>query len=346
MYVLEENLETVREAEGETPGTPGIDTSVIEPLVIRANEGDTVEIEFVNSLGQHPERDFEERPASIHPTGVAYEVDNADGKKVGFNENTVVESGESITYRWHADQQGAYFFQDGAYQAWDSTLGENPERVNSMARGLFGALVVEPPGSTWTDPCTGAPLRSGVRANIHNPDIPDHREFVPVYHDHNIILPDLVVPGTDDFIQTLTISTTEPSRRANGLARLVAHWARSTVRGSLGTPVAATTSLRPTKATRSSSSSSAQTTRKTTSTTSTNTAGIRSHLRKIAALETPRILGWKRYLNSTSPLPPASAHSIRIRPASRRSQSAQAGTTTVSVTCSFTATCSPTTARG
>jgi manganese oxidase len=97
MYVLEENLEAVREAEGVTPGTEGVDTSVIEPLVLRAAEGDTVEIEFVNSLGQHPERDdFEERPASIHPTGVSYEVDDADGMAVGFNENTVVEPGERI----------------------------------------------------------------------------------------------------------------------------------------------------------------------------------------------------------------------------------------------------------
>lgn len=199
MYVLEENLEAVREAEGVPPGTEGVDTSVIEPLVLRANEGDTIEIEFVNSLGQHPERDFEERPASIHPTGVAYEVDESDGMKVGFNENTVVESGESITYTWHADRQGAYFFQDGAFQAWDSIPDDgNNEEINSMARGLFGAVMVEPPGSTWTDPCTGAPLRSGVRADIHNPHMPSHREFVPIYHDHGVIEPhDLTIPGTD-----------------------------------------------------------------------------------------------------------------------------------------------------
>ncbi|WP_306060726.1 multicopper oxidase domain-containing protein [Natronococcus wangiae] len=199
MYVLEENLEAVREAEGVPPGAPGVDTSVIEPLVLRASEGDTVEIEFVNSLGQHPDRDdFEERPASIHPTGVAYEVDESDGMKVGFNDNTVVEPGGSITYTWHADQRGAYFFHDGAYQAWDSIPGDgNNEEINSMARGLFGAIVVEPPGSTWTDPCTGAPLRSGTRADIHHPEMPDHREFVPVYHDHARVRPELNIPGTD-----------------------------------------------------------------------------------------------------------------------------------------------------
>ncbi|WP_049892596.1 multicopper oxidase domain-containing protein [Natronococcus jeotgali] len=200
MYVLEENLEAVREAEGVPPGTSDVDTSVIEPLVLRANQGDTVEIEFVNSLGCHPERDdFEKRPASIHPTGVAYEVDDADGMAVGFNENTVVESGESITYTWHADEQGAYFFQDGAYQAWDSIPDDgNNEEINSMSRGLFGALVVQPPKATWTDPCTGAPLRSGVRADIHHPEFPDHREFVPIYHDHGVVRPDgLNVPGTD-----------------------------------------------------------------------------------------------------------------------------------------------------
>lgn len=203
MYVLEENLDAVREAEGVLPGRTDVDTSVIEPLVLRANEGDVVEIEFVNSLGRHPEREFPERPASIHPTGIAYEVDESDGLEVGFNENTIVESGESITYTWHADAQGAHFFHDGAYQAWDSIPDGDPEEVNSMARGLFGALIVEPPGATWTDPCSGAPLRSGTRADIHLPEFPDHREFVPIYHDHGVFRPDgLNVPGTD-FEQSL-----------------------------------------------------------------------------------------------------------------------------------------------
>ena len=36
-----------------------------------------------------------------------------------------------------------------------------------MEHGLFGALVAEPPGATWTDPHTGEPLLSGAIADIH-----------------------------------------------------------------------------------------------------------------------------------------------------------------------------------
>ena len=39
MYVLEESLDAARRASGCIPGESDIDTSIIEPLVIRANQG-------------------------------------------------------------------------------------------------------------------------------------------------------------------------------------------------------------------------------------------------------------------------------------------------------------------
>ncbi|WP_459836169.1 hypothetical protein [Halanaerobaculum tunisiense] len=44
-------------------------------------------------------------------------------------------------------------------------------------------MIVEPPGSTWTDPQTGEPLASGALADIHNPLLPDFREAVILFHD-------------------------------------------------------------------------------------------------------------------------------------------------------------------
>ncbi|MBQ8999367.1 MAG: hypothetical protein IJ086_11860 [Clostridium sp.] len=41
------------------------------------------------------------------------------------------------------------------------------EGTNS--HGLFGALIVQAKGSTWTDPVDGSKLRSGMFADIHNP---------------------------------------------------------------------------------------------------------------------------------------------------------------------------------
>jgi len=107
MYVLDENLDAVREASGETPddafslvenetasaeqrGNPNeddgeVDTSLIEPLVIRANEGDTIQIRFVNHL---------DRQASIHQTALPYNVQTSDGMAVGLNPDTTAKPGE------------------------------------------------------------------------------------------------------------------------------------------------------------------------------------------------------------------------------------------------------------
>jgi manganese oxidase len=52
-----------------------------------------------------------------------------------------------------------------------------------MGDGLFGALIVEPKGATWTDPVTGEELTSGLYADIHLPDQPDFREFTLFLHD-------------------------------------------------------------------------------------------------------------------------------------------------------------------
>ncbi len=65
-------------------------------------------------------------------------------------------SAEFVRYRWYPDAQtGTAYFHDhvNALKAW--------------RHGLFGALIVEPPGSTYHDPHTGAPLDSGTVAAIH-----------------------------------------------------------------------------------------------------------------------------------------------------------------------------------
>lgn len=141
--------------------------------------------------------DLDQR-ASIHQTGLPYNVKTSDGMAVGYNNDTTVAPGESRTYRWEAAHQGVHFFYDGAHQAIDS-VEEAPEEVNHLSRGLFGAVVVEPPGATWTDPQTGGELRSGVRADVHDPNGlgTSYREFVAFYHTPEGTYPDITWPGTD-----------------------------------------------------------------------------------------------------------------------------------------------------
>jgi len=201
MYVLEENLQAVREASGMPlddayalldDGNPK-EPSPIQPLVIRANVGDTIEIEFVNHLDRH---------ASIHQTALPYDVGTSDGMAVGYNPDTTVPPEKQTHYWWNATHTGTHFFCDGANQAFfsapevrDSQNGN--AHPNLLARGLFGALVVEPEGATWTDPRTGGELRSGIRADIHDPNQfqASYREFVIFYHTPEGTNPKLFWPG-------------------------------------------------------------------------------------------------------------------------------------------------------
>ncbi|WP_249038756.1 multicopper oxidase domain-containing protein [Haloterrigena salifodinae] len=171
-----------------------VDTTVLQPLTIRANAGDVVEIEFVNHLDRH---------ASMHQTALPYQVTESDGANVGFNTDTTAAPGETVGYEWYATHEGTHFFHDLANPAFDSADAP-PEEANLVSRGLFGSVVVEPPEATWTHPETGEEHRSGVRADVHVPgdDEPSHREFILHYHTPEGVYPadggELVWPGTDE----------------------------------------------------------------------------------------------------------------------------------------------------
>src|SRR5205085_582652 len=65
-------------------------------------------------------------------------------------------SNEFVRYRWYVDAQfGISYFHD------------HVDAIHGWSHGLFGALIAEPPGSSYTDPHTGQPLLSGEVADIH-----------------------------------------------------------------------------------------------------------------------------------------------------------------------------------
>ena len=51
------------------------------------------------------------------------------------------------------------------------------------SHGLFGAVIVEPAGSRWIDPRTGADIETGWDAMISGPGRADFREFALFYHE-------------------------------------------------------------------------------------------------------------------------------------------------------------------
>ncbi len=131
---------------------------LIVPLVLRAAKGDTIEISLTNELSK-PENESEFREVGIHLVGPGTD-DDSDGSDIWGNSSSLVAHGSTRTFRWKCEHEGVFVFHD----AGDFRGDENGTNVH----GLFGALVVEPEGSRWTDPENKSlPLNSGLYADVH-----------------------------------------------------------------------------------------------------------------------------------------------------------------------------------
>jgi hypothetical protein len=181
---------------------PGIEPT---PLFLRANAGDCVKVTLRNGLppGGIPDHDgpahhmFDDQPfpegdrVSLHPSLVKYDVTRSDGATVGYNYDQTVAPGKSIQYAWYVDPA-----IDGA----TTNLVDLGDRKGNRHHGLWGGLLVEPKGSTWTDPKTGLSLagtpspsgqitgtKTGEAADISWTDATgkrqSYREFVADFQD-------------------------------------------------------------------------------------------------------------------------------------------------------------------
>ncbi|PTL85977.1 copper oxidase [Vitiosangium sp. GDMCC 1.1324] len=111
------------------------------------------------------------RRASVHVQGLQYwNVANDDGAFVGQNPSSLVKVGDSHTYNFYADHEGAFFM----YSMGASFGGEGDG--GSTAQGLFGAVNVEPAGSSWyRSKVSAAVLQTATRKDskglpLSNPD--------------------------------------------------------------------------------------------------------------------------------------------------------------------------------
>lgn len=170
MYVLKKDSQRIRRKAKALFSLPVPQPcEEVQPLVIRANVGDTVQINFENKL---------DRRASIHVTGLSYNVTNSDGANVGYNPDTTTD--RFISYIWKAEKEGVFLFSDMA----DTRGSEQGTNVH----GLFGAIIVEAAGSYWLSPVTGKPIDSGLFADIYNPARASFREYAVFFHDELEIL--------------------------------------------------------------------------------------------------------------------------------------------------------------
>ena len=172
-----------------------------EPLVLRANAGQCIEVTLRNRLpAVVPDLDgFNTLPllvesfnanhvapagdVGLHPQMVAYDVTHADGMQVGMNPNggNTAPPGGKVSYQWYAGDQ--------SYDEATSVLTSTPVEfgaINLMPadtikhgnKGLVAALIIEPEGSTWaTD------AGSHTQATVTKADGSSFREFVSIWQD-------------------------------------------------------------------------------------------------------------------------------------------------------------------
>ncbi|HET7475818.1 MAG TPA: multicopper oxidase domain-containing protein [Dermatophilaceae bacterium] len=150
MYALTNRVSAVRSQETSQKVSIGLRNDAIQPLVIRANQGDCVEIRYTNNATGG---DF-----GMHIDGLEFAV-TSSGDRVGTNSSSAPATGGSTTYR--------FFVPDDPTLEGGHYIHPGPGYRAAVDHGLFGALVVEPPGSTYWDATNaGQRLESGWEAII------------------------------------------------------------------------------------------------------------------------------------------------------------------------------------
>ena len=115
------------------------------PIVLRANEGDCLQVTFTNLLNPTPpDNSTATRKASMHVNGLDYVGSIAsDGANVGNNPSSLAAPGETKVYTWYAAKQGQFML----YSMGANAGGEGDDGQPGL--GLFGAVNVEPKNSKW-----------------------------------------------------------------------------------------------------------------------------------------------------------------------------------------------------
>ncbi|MFD1532790.1 hypothetical protein ACFSCY_25530, partial [Pseudonocardia aurantiaca] len=144
----------------EDEDLPADPTSPHEPLFVRAHHGDIIELTLTNQLTSLAADHFDlaQLPVEcgLHVHLVKFDVLAADGSATGWNYMSGASCREAVPdvpdtpmsaitslHRWVVDEEfGPCFFHDHLLANY------------RQKRGLFAALVAEPPGSRWLDPET------------------------------------------------------------------------------------------------------------------------------------------------------------------------------------------------
>ncbi|HEV7508123.1 MAG TPA: hypothetical protein VGS07_24790 [Thermoanaerobaculia bacterium] len=143
-----------------TPATPGEAgtayflngdpvTNTRTPMVIRANKGECLRVNLTNlRVTQH---------SGFSVGKLLFDPQRSYGSAIGLNYDSTVAPGATRTYEYYADKELGL------------SLALNLGDIDSVLKGGFGGVVVEPSGSSYRSPGTLSPLPgggAGIQADI------------------------------------------------------------------------------------------------------------------------------------------------------------------------------------
>lgn len=211
----------------------------VEPLVIRANAGDCIELRTTNLLPEFIEASpFQQRTLTNivghHLHLVKFDTIVSDGSANGWNNIAGARRYETLVERFFANEElRTVFFHDHLFA-----------NVHQQ-HGLFGALIIEEAGATFHNPQNGRELHSGTQAVIRRKNGTSFREFALFVHDFTFLfdrkgnpLNPPAVPGSHDDPGVMGINyRSEPMRERLCKKEDPAYLFSSFVHGDPATPI-------------------------------------------------------------------------------------------------------------
>lgn len=176
-----------------------------EPLVLRANAGDCITVHLTNSISEgftgnpgtysYQYKKLDKKTGEIikggnqfvnlkpstsvglHAGLLSYDVGINDGTNIGLNSPQTIDRGEKRAYQWYA---GKWEGNTPIPVEFGSVVLTAPDPLEQYVKGLFGALIIEPEGTTWVEDVT-----TSHSANIYDSNNKLlFREFVMQFQDN------------------------------------------------------------------------------------------------------------------------------------------------------------------
>jgi len=190
-----------------TPGALGeIDPidgkgSARTPLVLRANVGDCVRVRLGNNRTSR---------VGLNVGELLFDPQASYGVAVGYNYDSSIAPGTTRTLEYYADAELGL------------VLGINLAEAETVERGAFLGIVIEPEGATWHRPGSANPLPgggTGIQADIVAGG-ERYREFVALFNDQDRQIGQNSMPYPKNVTRSAGISySREPLELRNFLAQ-------------------------------------------------------------------------------------------------------------------------------